>query len=112
MPVRSAASLAARDRNVRSSAVASRNATKIDTPALTQVPTSMPVSAPSMAAQTRTILFDALGTLIGFEPPAPHLRVELRTRGHEVSERAAERAIRAEIAYYRAHLHEGRDPEA
>src|SRR4051812_19787505 len=58
----------------------------------------------------KAILFDALGTLMGFEPPAPHLRAALGARGHDVSLEAAERAIRAEIAYYRAHLHEGRDP--
>ncbi|MDA0181055.1 HAD-IA family hydrolase [Solirubrobacter phytolaccae] len=57
----------------------------------------------------RAILFDALGTLIGFEPPAPHLQAELRARGHAVSAETAEVAIRAEIAYYRAHLDEGRD---
>jgi putative hydrolase of the HAD superfamily len=58
----------------------------------------------------RAILLDALGTLLYFEPPAPLLRAALRERlGVEVSEMAADSAIRAEIAYYRAHLHEGRD---
>lgn len=57
------------------------------------------------------ILLDALGTLVALEPPAPLLRAELAGRfGLEVSERQAERAIAAEIAYYRAHLDEGRDP--
>ena len=56
---------------------------------------------------------DALGTLLTFAPPAPLLRAELRSRlGIEVTEEAAEAAIRAEIAYYRAHLDEGSDPEA
>ena len=56
------------------------------------------------------ILLDALGTVVALEPPAPHLRVELWRRfGLEVSEGQAERAIAAEIAYYRAHLDEGRD---
>jgi putative hydrolase of the HAD superfamily len=58
---------------------------------------------------TRAVLLDALGTLLHFEPPAPHLRAALRERGIEVSQAAAEAAIRDEIAYYRAHLHEGRD---
>jgi putative hydrolase of the HAD superfamily len=59
---------------------------------------------------TQAVLLDALGTLLTFEPPAPHLRAALRERhGVEVSEEVAEAAIRAEIAYYRAHLHEGRD---
>jgi putative hydrolase of the HAD superfamily len=57
----------------------------------------------------KAILLDALGTLIGFEPPAPHLQAELRSRGHAISADEAERAIRAEITYYRAHLDEGRD---
>ncbi len=53
-----------------------------------------------------------MGTLLTFEPPAPHLRAALRERlGVDVGEEAAERAIRAEIAYYRAHLHEGSDEE-
>jgi putative hydrolase of the HAD superfamily len=64
-----------------------------------------------MAAQPRAILFDALGTLLSFEPPAPHLRAALRERtGTDVGEAAAEAAVRAEIAYYRGHLDEGRDP--
>jgi putative hydrolase of the HAD superfamily len=58
---------------------------------------------------TRAVLLDALGTLLHFEPPAPHLRAALRERGIEVSQAAAEAAIRDEIAYYRAHLQEGRD---
>ena len=45
-----------------------------------------------------------------FEPPAPRLRAALRERaGVDVGEEAAGAAMRAEIAYYRAHLHEGRD---
>ena len=56
------------------------------------------------------MLLDALGTLVHFEPPAPLLRAALRERlGIVVSEQAAAQAIRDEIAYYRAHLHEGRD---
>jgi putative hydrolase of the HAD superfamily len=56
------------------------------------------------------ILLDALGTLVGLEPPAPRLRAELAERfGLAVSEDQAAAAIAAEIAYYRAHLDEGRD---
>jgi len=56
------------------------------------------------------ILLDALGTLVALEPPAPLLRAELAARfGLEVSEREAAGAIAAEIAYYRAHLDDGRD---
>jgi len=51
-----------------------------------------------------------MGTLLTFEPPAPRLRAALRARcGVDVGEERAARAIRAEIAYYRAHLHEGSD---
>ena len=58
----------------------------------------------------QAVLLDALGTLISFEPPAPRLRLALRERlGVDVSVQDAEAAMRAEIAYYRAHLHEGRD---
>jgi putative hydrolase of the HAD superfamily len=63
-----------------------------------------------VAERTRAVLLDALGTLVHFEPPAPLLRAALRDRlGIEVSLEAAEAAIRDEISYYRAHLHEGRD---
>ena len=56
------------------------------------------------------ILLDALGTLVALEPPAPRLRGELAERfGLVVSEAQAADAIGAEIAYYRAHLDDGRD---
>ena len=58
----------------------------------------------------RAVLLDALGTLLRLEPPAPRLVRELRERhGIEVGEREAGLAVRAEIAYYRANLHRGRD---
>jgi putative hydrolase of the HAD superfamily len=60
--------------------------------------------------RARAVLLDALGTLVRLEPPAPRLQTELRQRfGLAVSQAQACRAIGAEIAYYRAHLHEGRD---
>jgi len=60
--------------------------------------------------QPGAILLDALGTLVALEPPAPRLRAELAERfGLDVSEAQAAHAIGAEIAYYRAHLDEGRD---
>ncbi len=65
----------------------SANATRIETPALIQVP----VSTANMARQPRAILLDALGTLIGFEPPAPHLQAELHRRGYAVTPDAARR---------------------
>jgi putative hydrolase of the HAD superfamily len=63
-----------------------------------------------MSAQPNAVLLDAMGTLLTFEPPAPLLREQLRRRtGADPGEAAAAAAIRAEIAYYRAHLDEGRD---
>jgi len=64
------------------------------------------------AQQTRAsaVLLDAFGTLVALEPPAPALRAELARRFEiEVSEAQAQQAVAAEIAYYRAHLDEGRD---
>jgi putative hydrolase of the HAD superfamily len=59
------------------------------------------------------ILLDALGTLVELEPPAPRLRQELTRRfGIVVSEALTDRAIAAEIAYYRANLDSGRDAES
>jgi putative hydrolase of the HAD superfamily len=56
------------------------------------------------------VSFDVLGTLLALEPPAPRLRVALREEfGVEVGEAEAERAIAAEIVYYRAHMHEAVD---
>jgi putative hydrolase of the HAD superfamily len=61
----------------------------------------------------RAVLLDALGTLLELEPPAPRLRDELGRRfGVEVSPDQARDAIAAEIAYYREHLNDGRDPES
>ena len=51
----------------------------------------------------RAVLLDALGTLVDFEDPVPALRAALREAGVEVGEDAARRAVRAEIAFYRAH---------
>jgi putative hydrolase of the HAD superfamily len=114
-PERSAASRAARLRKACVISHATISATRSEAPALIHASTSMPVSASFMAAHTKpvAVLFDALGTLLTFEPPAPHLRAALRERtGVDIGEQGAVDAIRAEIAYYRAHLHEGRDPES
>lgn len=50
------------------------------------------------------VLFDALGTLVTFDDPAPRLAAALG-----VPEPAAAAAMEEEVAFYRAHLHEGRD---
>lgn len=58
-------------------------------------------------------LLDALGTLLELEPPAEPLRRELRERfGFELSAQEARAAIKAEIAYYRAHHDEASDRAA
>jgi putative hydrolase of the HAD superfamily len=58
----------------------------------------------------QAVLLDAMGTLLRLEDPAPRLRTALRARlGADVGAEAAAEAIRAEIAFYRAHLHLGRD---
>ncbi len=49
----------------------------------------------------KAVLFDALGTLVRLEPPAPRLRAALeRATGVDVGAEAAERGFAAEIAYY------------
>jgi putative hydrolase of the HAD superfamily len=63
-----------------------------------------------LSDRCRAVLLDGLGTLLRLEPPAPALRRELHTRlGLSVSLADAERAMAAEMAYYRLHHHEGRD---
>ena len=57
----------------------------------------------------RAVLLDALGTLLELEPPAPLLVEELAARGVTVSEAEAWPALRAEIAFYRAHHDMARD---
>lgn len=60
-----------------------------------------------MPPRTRTVLLDALGTLVALEPPFEALAAAL---GGEVSVSRVECAMRAEMDYYRAHSHEGGDP--
>jgi putative hydrolase of the HAD superfamily len=56
------------------------------------------------------VLLDAFGTLVTLDAPAPLLRALLAQRlGIDVSDEQAAAAINAEIAYYRAHMHEGVD---
>ena len=54
---------------------------------------------------TRAIFLDALGTLVELEPPWRHLAAELETEPDE----PLVAAVRAEMAYYKEHAHEGRD---
>lgn len=53
-----------------------------------------------------------MGTLVELLPPGPRLRAELGARGVSVTEAEAGGAMRAEIAFYRAHLHEAPDAAA
>jgi putative hydrolase of the HAD superfamily len=53
----------------------------------------------------RAVLLDALGTLVGLEPPVPHLLQALAARGVQVDPQAAGAAVRAEMALYRAEHH-------
>ncbi len=60
--------------------------------------------------QKAVLLLDALGTLLELQAPAPALRAQLAERFEiSVTEEQAQVALAAEIAYYRAHLDEGRD---
>jgi putative hydrolase of the HAD superfamily len=78
-----------------------------------------PVECPGLPGRDRVapgeveaVLLDGLGTLLALEPPWPVLVERLREdHGLDLEPGDAERAFRAEIAYYRAHHHEGRDAQ-
>jgi len=57
----------------------------------------------------KAVFLDALGTLVELEPPWVGLRAAL---GERVSDQQLIPAVRVEMAYYKAHSHEGRDPES
>jgi putative hydrolase of the HAD superfamily len=65
------------------------------------------ISTPPAAAPTRAVFLDALGTLVALEPPWVGLRQRL---GDSVPEERLRAAVREEMAYYKAHSHEGSDP--
>lgn len=60
----------------------------------------------SINGMTRAVFLDVLGTLVELEPPWISLRP--RVPAH-ISDERLEAALRAEMAYYRDHAHEGRD---
>jgi putative hydrolase of the HAD superfamily len=60
----------------------------------------------SISVMTRAVFLDALGTLVELEPPWISLRDRVPA---EVSDKRLREALRAEMAYYRDHAHEGRD---
>ena len=55
---------------------------------------------------TRAVLLDALGTLVELEPPWISIRDMVPA---EVSDERLIEALKAEMAYYKEHAHEGRD---
>ncbi|MDA8068945.1 MAG: HAD-IA family hydrolase [Actinomycetota bacterium] len=58
----------------------------------------------------RGVLLDAFGTLVTLDAPAPLVRALLAQRlGVVVTRAQAGAAFAAEVAYYRAHMHEGTD---
>jgi putative hydrolase of the HAD superfamily len=67
------------------------------------------ISPRPAAATTRAVFLDALGTLVDLEPPWVGLR---RRLGGSVSEERLRAAVREEMAYYKAHSHEGKDEDS
>ena len=57
----------------------------------------------------KAALLDALGTLVELERPWPHLVAELRARGVSVREEDAERAMLAEMSYYKRNHDDAKD---
>lgn len=58
---------------------------------------------------TRAVFCDALGTLVDLEPPWVHLGPAL---GIPPDDEPLVAAVRTEMAYYKAHAHEGADPDS
>jgi putative hydrolase of the HAD superfamily len=65
--------------------------------------------AVGLVTATRAVFLDALGTLVDLEPPWVHLAPAV---GLEPGDERLIRAVRAEMAYYKEHSHEGRDEES
>jgi putative hydrolase of the HAD superfamily len=71
----------------------------------------MPPATPPPENRPRALLLDAMGTLVRLDPPGPRLRRELAGRfGLTLSPEETERAMAAEITYYRRHMHAAADP--
>ena len=58
---------------------------------------------------TKAVFLDALGTMVELEPPWVGLRAAL---GDGIPDERLIPAVRAEMAYYKAHSDEGRDPKS
>jgi putative hydrolase of the HAD superfamily len=67
------------------------------------------ITPPPAAAPTSAVFLDALGTLVELEPPWLGLR---RALGGGLPEPRLRAAVSKEMDYYRAHSHEGADPES
>ena len=63
-----------------------------------------PQMTASPSATTRAVLFDGLGTLVDLDPPWVPLAAYLEMEEAEVAP-----AVRAEMEFYKAHAHEGKD---
>ena len=63
----------------------------------------------STTTKTKAVFLDALGTIVELEPPWVGLRAAL---GNGIPEERLVAAVRAEMAYYKAHSDEGRDAES
>src|SRR3954462_13011368 len=60
----------------------------------------------SIHRMTRAVFLDALGTLVELEPPWVSLRDRVPA---EIGDEQLVEALKAEMAYYKEHAHEGRD---
>ena len=69
----------------------------------------LPPATDTPGSSTRAVFLDVLGTLLALDPPWLTLRHHVPK---EVSDERLREAIRAEMAYYRAHAQEGRDPKS
>jgi putative hydrolase of the HAD superfamily len=59
--------------------------------------------------ELEAVTIDAYGTLVTLRDPVPALRAALAGRGVECSSGDVQRAFKAEVAFYVARSHEGRD---
>src|SRR5215208_29114 len=92
------------------------NAIRIATPAEIHCSAVVAPSAANMGAEVRgaaggAVLLDAMGTLVRLDDPVGRLHAALLAHtGADVGAAGAAHALRAEIAFYRAHLQTAVDP--
>lgn len=70
------------------------------------------MASPSVDRPPVAVLLDAYGTLIGLDPPGPHLQALLAADGCFPGEERINAALAAEMAHYRRSLLRGRDRAA